>query len=71
MAHLLARCLAHGVLEPLLDQINVVIVPRTNPDGAETGTRSTAKGVDIFHASCTTKKVMMVVMTMVSVTAMP
>ncbi len=42
-----AQELAHGLLEPLLDQINVVIVPRANPDGAETGTRSTANGVDM------------------------
>lgn len=42
-----AQELAHGLLEPLLDQINVVIVPRANPDGAEAGTRATANGVDM------------------------
>lgn len=43
----IAQELAQGLLEPLLDQINVVIVPRANPDGAATGTRSTANGVDM------------------------
>jgi len=42
-----AQELAQGLLEPLLDQINVVIVPRANPDGAEAGTRTTANGVDM------------------------
>lgn len=42
-----AQELAHGLLEPLLEQINVVIVPRANPDGAEAGTRTTANGVDM------------------------
>src|SRR6218665_2236317 len=27
--------LAQGLLEPLLDRINVVVVPRANPDGAQ------------------------------------
>lgn len=39
--------LAQGLLEPLLDRINVVVVPRANPDGAEVGTRVTANGVDM------------------------
>ena len=43
----LAHELARGLLEPLLEHINVVIVPRANPDGAETGTRATANGVDM------------------------
>lgn len=43
----IAQELAHGLLEPLLDQINVVIVPRANPDGAEAGMRTTANGVDM------------------------
>ncbi|WP_370641327.1 M14 family zinc carboxypeptidase [Acidovorax sp. Leaf73] len=43
----ISRELAHGLLEPLLDRINVVIVPRANPDGAAVGTRVTANGVDM------------------------
>lgn len=43
----LAQELAGGLLEPLLDRINVVLVPRANPDGAETGTSATAAGVDM------------------------
>lgn len=42
-----AEELAHGLLEPLLDKINVIIVPRANPDGADAGTRTTANGVDL------------------------
>ena len=42
-----AQELARGLLEPLLEHINVVIVPRANPDGAEAGTRATANGVDM------------------------
>lgn len=42
-----ARELAQGLLEPLLDRINVVIVPRANPDGADAGTRDTASGIDM------------------------
>jgi len=36
-----------GLLEPMLEAINVVIVPRANPDGAEAGQRLTADGVDL------------------------
>ena len=43
----ISRELAQGLLEPLLDRINVVVVPRANPDGAEVGTRVTANGVDM------------------------
>ena len=43
----ISRELAHGLLEPLLDRINVVVVPRANPDGAAVGTRVTANGVDM------------------------
>lgn len=43
----ISRELAHGLLEPLLDRINVVVVPRANPDGAAAGTRVTANGVDM------------------------
>ena len=43
----ISRELAQGLLEPVLDRINVVVVPRANPDGAEVGTRVTANGVDM------------------------
>lgn len=43
----LARELAQGRLEPLLDRINVVLVPRANPDGAAAGKRVTASGIDL------------------------
>lgn len=43
----IAQELAGGLLEPLLDRINVVLVARANPDGAEAGTRGTAAGVDM------------------------
>lgn len=42
-----AQELARGLLEPLLEHINVVIVPRANPDGADAGSRTTANGVDL------------------------
>ncbi len=42
-----AQELAQGLLAPLLERINVVIVPRANPDGAEAGTASTADGTDL------------------------
>jgi hypothetical protein len=41
-----ARALADGNLAPLLDRINVVILPRANPDGAQLGRRFTASGID-------------------------
>jgi hypothetical protein len=43
----IARELAQGLLAPLLDRINVVVIPRANPDGAASGTRNTAGGVDM------------------------
>lgn len=43
----LARALAEGELNPLLDRISVVIVPRGNPDGAHHFWRGTASCVDI------------------------
>lgn len=43
----IARELAQGLLQPLLERINVVIVPRANPDGAAAGTRATAGGLDM------------------------
>lgn len=42
-----ARELAQGLLTPLLDRINVVIVPRANPDGADTEDHLTADGTDL------------------------
>ncbi|MBS0467671.1 MAG: succinylglutamate desuccinylase/aspartoacylase family protein [Proteobacteria bacterium] len=42
-----ARELAQGLLEPMLDRINVIVVPRANPDGADAGTRVTANGIDM------------------------
>ena len=46
-ALVVARELAQGLLEPLLDKINVLIVPRANPDGAATNQRATANGIDM------------------------
>ena len=43
----ISRELAQGLLAPLLDRINVVVVPRANPDGAEANKRVTANGVDM------------------------
>lgn len=36
-----------GLLEPLLDKINIVFVPRANPDGFANRTASTADGTDL------------------------
>lgn len=46
-ALVVARELAQGLLEPLLDKINVLIVPRANPDGAAAQQRATANGIDM------------------------
>src|SRR5690606_4639437 len=43
----ISREVAQGLLEPLLDRINVVVIPRANPDGAAAATRVTANGVDM------------------------
>nr|WP_244618435.1 M14 family metallopeptidase [Rhodoferax sediminis] len=43
----IARELVQGPLQPLLDHINVIIVPRANPDGAAAGQRATANGIDM------------------------
>lgn len=43
----IARELAQGLLLPLLEKINVVIVPRANPDGANSDQRLTASGLDM------------------------
>ena len=42
-----AQELAQGKLQPLLDRINVVLLPRANPDGAAAGQRISASGIDI------------------------
>lgn len=43
----IARELAQGLLQPTLERINVIIVPRANPDGAASGQPLTANGVDL------------------------
>ncbi len=43
----IARELAQGLLQPVLERINVVIVPRANPDGAANDQRVTAGGLDM------------------------
>ncbi|WP_341886945.1 M14 family metallocarboxypeptidase [Variovorax sp. YR752] len=42
----LARQIAQGPLAPLLDRLNVIVLPRANPDGAQDGRRATASGLD-------------------------
>ena len=44
---IIARELAQGLLQPLLERINVVIVPRVNPDGANRSEFLAAGGQDI------------------------
>ena len=44
-----ARELAQGLLQPLLERINVVIVPRANPDGAHSGEHATSNGQDMHR----------------------
>ncbi len=43
----IAREAAEGLLEPLLSRINIIVMPRANPDGAAAGTRVTANGIDM------------------------
>lgn len=43
----IAEQLAGGRLERLLDKVNVVVLPRANPDGAALGQRLSASGIDI------------------------
>lgn len=43
----IAQQLARGPLASVLDQINVVVLPRANPDGAEGQRRVTASGIDV------------------------
>ncbi|MCW5320758.1 peptidase M14 [Verminephrobacter aporrectodeae subsp. tuberculatae] len=45
----ISRELAQGMLEGLLKHIQVIVVPRANPDGIDAGTRNTANGVDMNH----------------------
>ncbi len=42
-----ARALAQGALAPLLDRLDVIVLPRANPDGAAAGQRATASGIDM------------------------
>jgi murein tripeptide amidase MpaA len=42
-----ARELTQGLLRPVLDRVNVIIVPRANPDGSVAGQRVTAGGLDM------------------------
>ena len=43
----IAQELAHGRLQALLDHIDVIVLPRANPDGAAAGRRFTASGIDM------------------------
>lgn len=43
----IASELAQGLLQPALDRINVIIVPRANPDGSATDQRATPNGLDM------------------------
>lgn len=43
----IARALAGRELGALLDRIDVIVLPRANPDGAEFGTRVAANGFDL------------------------
>ena len=42
-----AQALAQGPQAALLDKLNVLLVPRANPDGAASGRRTTANGLDM------------------------
>lgn len=46
-ALVIAERLSGGDLKPLLDRINVLIVPRANPDGAEAFVRDTSVNIDM------------------------
>lgn len=43
----IARELGQGLLEPMLKRINVIVVPRANPDGAAAESHATANGTDL------------------------
>ncbi|MDI1275092.1 M14 family metallopeptidase [Polaromonas sp.] len=42
-----ARELTQGLLRPVLERVNVIIVPRANPDGSAAGQRVTTGGLDM------------------------
>ena len=42
-----AQALAQGNLRPLLERINVIVLPRANPDGAAADQRLSASGIDV------------------------
>jgi hypothetical protein len=42
----IAQQIADGPLASLLERINVIVLPRANPDGAQAHTRVTANGID-------------------------
>jgi len=43
----IAREAGQGLLQPLLSRINLIVVPRANPDGAAAGSPLTADGADM------------------------
>jgi hypothetical protein len=43
----LAQQLARGSLQPLLKQLNVIVLPRANPDATQQGLRAAGNGIDI------------------------
>ena len=43
----IARQLASGSLRPLRERINVIVLPRANPDGAANDQRLSASGIDV------------------------
>ena len=43
----IARELAQGLLAPMLQKVNVIVLPRANPDGAAVDQRATAGGIDM------------------------
>ncbi|MES2687965.1 MAG: M14 family metallopeptidase [Pseudomonadota bacterium] len=43
----IARELTQGLLRPVLDRVNVIIVPRANPDGSADNKRATTGGLDM------------------------
>ncbi|MDI1341703.1 M14 family metallopeptidase [Polaromonas sp.] len=42
-----ARELTEGLMRPVLERVNVIIVPRANPDGSAAGQRVTTGGLDM------------------------
>lgn len=43
----MARELSQGLLQPLLQNINVIVLPRANPDGASASSHDTSDGTDL------------------------